>query len=80
MKPKGSRSHVIEGDLDTIIFNPATSTTPKWRTFTLLRWLQKFHQSPQDHEILNADISSKDKQLLIRQFLGRKRTWKAAEN
>jgi hypothetical protein len=31
-----------EGDLDTIISNPVTSTIPKWRTPKLLRWVQNF--------------------------------------
>jgi hypothetical protein len=30
--------HAIEGDLDVIIFNPITSTIPKW-------WMENLHQS-----------------------------------
>jgi hypothetical protein len=31
----------IGGDLDAIFSNPVPSTIPKWRTFTLLRWVQR---------------------------------------
>jgi hypothetical protein len=31
----------IEDDLEAIFSNPVTSTVPKWRTFKLLRWVQK---------------------------------------
>jgi hypothetical protein len=30
----------IEDDLDSILLNPVAPTTPKWRTFKLLRWAQ----------------------------------------
>jgi hypothetical protein len=30
----------IEGDLDSIPFNPVVSTIPKWLTFKFLRWAQ----------------------------------------
>jgi hypothetical protein len=30
----------IEGDLDFKLFNVIASTTPKWWTFKLLRWVQ----------------------------------------
>jgi hypothetical protein len=33
----------IEGDFDSIIFNPVASTIQKWRTFKLLRWMQNLH-------------------------------------
>jgi hypothetical protein len=32
--------HTTEDDLDIIIFNPVISTTPKWQTLKLLRWMQ----------------------------------------
>jgi hypothetical protein len=35
----------------------------------LLRFMQILHQSTWDHDILYADRSSKEKQLLIRQLL-----------
>jgi hypothetical protein len=63
--------HAIEGDLDAIIINPVPSSIPKWRTFKLLRWVQNLHKSTWDHEILYTDISSKDEQLLMRQFLSK---------
>jgi hypothetical protein len=44
--------HAIEGDLDAVLFNPVSSTIPKWRTFKLLRWVQNLHQSTWNHEIL----------------------------
>jgi hypothetical protein len=31
----------IEDNLDSILPNPVASTTPKWRTFKLLRWVQR---------------------------------------
>jgi hypothetical protein len=46
-----------------MLLNPIASTIPKWRTFRLLRWMQNFHQSTLDHDILYTDGSSKDKQL-----------------
>jgi hypothetical protein len=63
--------HAIEDDLDAVLFNPVPSTIPKRRTFKLLRWMQNLHQSTWDHEILYTDRSSKDEQLLIRQFLSK---------
>jgi hypothetical protein len=57
-------NHATEGDLDTILFNPASSAAPKWRTFKLLRWMQNLHQSTWGHEILYANKSSKAEQLL----------------
>jgi hypothetical protein len=32
--------NATEGNLDVILFNPVTSTIPKWRTLELLRWKQ----------------------------------------
>jgi hypothetical protein len=32
--------HDIEDHLDSKPLNPVASTIPKWRTFTLLRWVQ----------------------------------------
>jgi hypothetical protein len=37
-------AHAIEGDLDAIIVAAAAATIPKWRTFKLLRWVQRLHQ------------------------------------
>jgi hypothetical protein len=54
-----------------VCFNLVLSTIPKWRTFELLRLMQNLHQSTWDHEILYTDRSSKDEQLLIRQFLSK---------
>jgi hypothetical protein len=63
--------HAIEANLEAVLFNPVPSTIPKWRTLKLLRWMQNLHQSTWDHEILYADRSSKDEQLLIRPFLSK---------
>jgi hypothetical protein len=38
--------------------------------FRLHRWMQNWHQSNWDFEILYADRSSQDEQLLIRPFGG----------
>jgi hypothetical protein len=57
------------GDPDTIFLNHVASTVGKWWTFELLWWMQNLHQSTWDHAILYADRSSKDEQLLRRQFL-----------
>jgi hypothetical protein len=37
--------------------------------FKLLRWMQNLHQSTCDHEILSADGSLEDEQLLMRPLL-----------
>jgi hypothetical protein len=60
--------HATEGDLNAIIFNSAASANPKWQTFKP-RWMQNFHQSTWNHEILYRGRSSEDKQLLIRPLL-----------
>jgi hypothetical protein len=62
-------------------FNPLASTFPKWRTFRLLSWTQNLNQSTQDHEILYADKSSKDWQLLMGPCLWetKDRTWRSVE-
>jgi hypothetical protein len=31
----------IEGYREFILLNPVASTIPKWRTFKLLRWMQR---------------------------------------
>jgi hypothetical protein len=54
----------VDGDLDAII-NPVASTIPNWRTFKILRRMQKFGQSSWGHCVLFADRSSKHEQLLI---------------
>jgi hypothetical protein len=54
-----------ECDLEAILhFNPVDSTIPKWRTFELLRWMQKLSQLTWEHETLYADRSSKGELLL----------------
>jgi hypothetical protein len=53
---------IIEEGLDAIIFNPVTLTIQQFRTFKLLMWMQNFHQSIYNHEILYADRGSEDKQ------------------
>jgi hypothetical protein len=56
-------------------FNPVPSTIPKWRTFKLLRLMQNLNQSTWEHEILYTDRSSKDEQLLMRQFLSKNKKY-----
>jgi hypothetical protein len=34
----------IEGDFDSIRFNPLDSTIPKWRTFKLVWWAQRLNR------------------------------------
>jgi hypothetical protein len=63
--------HAIEGNLETVLYNPVSSTIPKWRTFKLLWWMQNLHQSTWGHGILYTDRSSKDEHLLIRPFLSK---------
>jgi hypothetical protein len=63
------RDHAIEGNLDTIIFNPVSSTVPKWGTFKLLRWMQNIPQSTRGHAILYANKFSDDEQHLVRHLL-----------
>jgi hypothetical protein len=54
------RGHAIEGDLNSIIFNPLASTIPKWQTFKLLRWTQNLHHSMCNHGVLYVVRSTKD--------------------
>jgi hypothetical protein len=68
-----NHGHAIEGDLEAVLFNPVSSTIPKWRTFKLLRWMQNLHRSTWEHEILYTDRSSKKEQLLMRPFLPKKK-------
>jgi hypothetical protein len=63
--------HAIEDNLDAVLSNPIPSAIPKWRTFKLLRWMQNFHQSTWEHEILYTDRYLKDEQLLMRPFLSK---------
>jgi hypothetical protein len=65
------RREVMPLKVTAALFNPIPSTIPKWRTFQLLRWMQNFHQSTWDHEILYTDRYSKDKQLLMRPVLSK---------
>jgi hypothetical protein len=60
---------VIKGDLDPILFNSVASTITIWRTLRLLRWMQNFHESTWENEILYVDVSPKDEQFLTRPFL-----------
>jgi hypothetical protein len=74
--------HAIEGDLDAIISNVVAATIPKWRMFNLVRWIQNWHQSTQDHEILNCGRSSEDEKLLLTSTLQETkkiRTWRQVE-
>jgi hypothetical protein len=66
---------VTEGEIDAIL-NPVASAIPKWRTSKLLRWMWRLNQATWDHCSLQADISSKDGQVLIRLFLCRKQKYK----
>jgi hypothetical protein len=50
-------------------FIRVASNIPKWQIFKLLRWMLDLYQSMWDHEIVYADRSSKDEQLIIRPFL-----------
>jgi hypothetical protein len=50
----------IEADHDVTLLNHEASTTQKWRTIILLRWLQNLKKTTWDHEILYADRYSKD--------------------
>jgi hypothetical protein len=65
------KGHAIEDDLGSVLYNPVSSSIPKWRKFKLLRWMQNLHHSTWDHEILYTDRSSKDEQLLMRPFLSK---------
>jgi hypothetical protein len=42
----------IEDYLDSILFNAAALTIPKWRTFKLLRWVQLLNRLVDLDEIL----------------------------
>jgi hypothetical protein len=42
----------IEADLDSILFNAIASTTAKWQTFKLLRWMQLLNRLVDLDEIL----------------------------
>jgi hypothetical protein len=44
----------IDGDLDSILFNAAAATIPKWRTFKLLRWVQLLNRLVDLDEILHG--------------------------
>jgi hypothetical protein len=45
----------IEDDLDSILFNAAASTIPKWHKFKLLRWVQLFNRLVDLDEIFYGD-------------------------
>jgi hypothetical protein len=42
----------VEDDIDLIPLNLVASTTPKWRAFKLLRWMQLLNQLVDLDEIL----------------------------
>jgi hypothetical protein len=46
------------------MFNPIASTIPKWWAFNLLKWMENLHQSTWVYEILYANRSSEDEQVL----------------
>jgi hypothetical protein len=50
------RGHAIEGDLNAIPFNFASSTIPEWPTFKLTGWMQSLNQLTREHEILYAEM------------------------
>jgi hypothetical protein len=50
----------IEDDHDVTLLNHEASTTQKWRTIILLRWLQNLKKTTWDHEILYADRYAHD--------------------
>jgi hypothetical protein len=52
-------------------YNPVSSTIPKMADIKLLIWIQNMHHSMLEHEILKAEKSSTDKQLLIRLILSK---------
>jgi hypothetical protein len=64
--------HAIEGDLDSIISNSVAATIPK---FKLGRRIQNWHQSTQDHGILNFGRSSEDEKLLLISTLQETKTY-----
>jgi hypothetical protein len=43
--------HAIEGDLDETFYNSVATSSPKWRIFKFLRWMQNMNQSTRYHEI-----------------------------
>jgi hypothetical protein len=54
-----------------IVFFDGGSESDGGETSGCLRWMWNLHQSAWDHEILHADRSSKDVQLLMRLLLQR---------
>jgi hypothetical protein len=52
-------------------YNPVSSTIPKMADIKLLILIQNMHHSMLEHEILKAERSSTDKQLLIRLILSK---------
>jgi hypothetical protein len=50
----------IEYYLDYVLFNPVTSTIPKWQTFKLLRWVLLLKQLVDLDEILYEDADIED--------------------
>jgi hypothetical protein len=60
--------HVIECDLNAILFNPVLSTIPKYRTLKLASHIKNLNHSTCDDEILYADRASEDEKLLLETF------------
>jgi hypothetical protein len=63
------RDHAADGDLDVIIYNIVALTIPRQRTFKFLGSVQNLRQSTWNREIVYADRSSEDEQLIIRPLL-----------
>jgi hypothetical protein len=60
------KRHLTEGDFEAILFNPVTSTIPKWLTFKLTRNLQQSGVGGEgDRDTFYADRPSKDGQIFI---------------
>jgi hypothetical protein len=58
--------------------SPVASAIPKWRTSKRPRWKQTLHQSAWDHDILYADRSSEDEELVIKPLLWKTKNTKIA--
>jgi hypothetical protein len=51
------RDDDIEGDIDSMIFNPVASIISRWRTFKLMRIVQLLNRFVDLNEILYCDNS-----------------------
>jgi hypothetical protein len=45
----------LKADLNTMLYNSAASTIPKWWTFKLLWWMQNLNHSTWDHDMLHTE-------------------------